>query len=151
MGEQTTYRCDTGSITVEPTKITIKHAPGTYHAGKEKEIRIKAISAVEMKKPGKLVAGYISFIFSGGKEASGKWTVDAAKNENTMMVRKKYYADFIKCKALIDQYIEEAQTSPTVSTPSDADELMKWAALKNSGAITEEEYEVKKREILGTK
>ena len=90
MGEQTTYRCDTGSITVEPTKITIKHAPGTYHAGKEKEIRIRAISAVEMKKPGKLVAGYISFIFSGGKEASGKWTVDAAKNENTMMVRTKY-------------------------------------------------------------
>ncbi len=151
MEEQTTYRCDTGSITVEPTKITIKHATGTYHAGKEKEIRIKAISAVEMKKPGKLVAGYISFIFSGGKEASGKWTVDAAKNENTMMVRKKYYADFLKCKALIDQYIEEAQTSSPVSTPSDADELMKWAALKDSGAITEEEYEVKKREILGTK
>ncbi|MGO5673298.1 SHOCT domain-containing protein [Bacillus subtilis] len=28
---------------------------------------------------------------------------------------------------------------------------MKWAALKDSGAITEEEYEVKKREIFGTK
>ena len=66
------------------------------------------------------------------------------------MVRKKYYADFLKCKALIDQYIEEAQTSSPVSTSSDADELMKWAALKDSGAITEEEYEVKKREILGT-
>ncbi|WPP39202.1 SHOCT domain-containing protein [Bacillus sonorensis] len=28
---------------------------------------------------------------------------------------------------------------------------MKWVALKESGAITEEEYEVKKREILGIK
>ncbi|MGG3721440.1 hypothetical protein ABET08_15100, partial [Bacillus subtilis] len=60
MGEQTTYRCDTGSITVEPTKITIKHASGTYHAGKEKEIRIRAISAVEMKKPGKLILSPLS-------------------------------------------------------------------------------------------
>ncbi|MGG3720247.1 SHOCT domain-containing protein [Bacillus subtilis] len=64
---------------------------------------------------------------------------------------EKILCRFLKCKALIDQYIEEAQTSSPVSTPSDADELMKWAALKDSGAITEEEYEVKKREILGIK
>lgn len=32
---------------------------------------------------------------------------------------------------------------------SQADELLKWSQLKESGAISEAEYEVKKKEILG--
>ncbi|MCY7683278.1 SHOCT domain-containing protein [Bacillus velezensis] len=151
MEEWKTFESNTGSITVSRSKVIIKHKRGTYHGGKEKEIQIKSISAVEMKKPGKILAGYISFIFSGSKEASGKWVIDAAKNENTLMIGKKQYPDFLKCKELIDQYIEEAQSSSAAAGPSDADELMKWAALKDSGAITEEEYEVKKREILEAK
>ncbi len=32
---------------------------------------------------------------------------------------------------------------------SEADELLKWSQLKESGAISEAEYEIKKKEILG--
>lgn len=32
---------------------------------------------------------------------------------------------------------------------NEADELLKWSQLKESGAISEAEYEVKKKEILG--
>lgn len=146
----TRFESGTGYITVTPTTVTIEHKRGTYHSRKVKEIRIKSISAVEMKKPGAIKAGYISFIFSGGKEASGRSIFDAVKNENTLMVGKKEYPKFLECKALIDRYIVEAQGSSGKSAPtSDADELSKWVALKESGAITADEYEAKKQRILG--
>lgn len=40
--------------------------------------------------------------------------------------------------------------STTIQQPlSDADELAKWKKLKDDGVITEEEFEVKKKKILG--
>jgi hypothetical protein len=148
----TVFESNVAKVTVTPQTITIEHKKGTYHSGKVKDIRIKSISGVEIKKPGTVMAGYIQFIFSGGKESGGRYRMDAAKNENTVMFRKKEYDSFLECKRLIDQYIEEAQSSkPAVTTPtsSDADELKKWADLREAGAISDEEYDSKKKQILG--
>lgn len=150
MSDKHVFESGTGIVTVTPSTVTIEHKRGTYHGGKTKEIRIKSISGIEIGKPGAIMAGHIQFMFSGGKESGGRGRIDAAKNENCVMFRKKDLAQFEECKALINRYIEEAQGSaPQVAASSDADELAKWAQLKESGAITEEEYDVKKRQILG--
>lgn len=39
--------------------------------------------------------------------------------------------------------------APQQSSSSNADELLKWKKLKDEGAITEEEYEAKKKQLLG--
>lgn len=40
-------------------------------------------------------------------------------------------------------------TPKKVSTAADADELLKWKKLLDSGAITQEEYNAKKKQLLG--
>lgn len=44
-------------------------------------------------------------------------------------------------------------TNPNKKYPSkisnQADDLLKWSQLKESGAISEAEYEIKKKEIIG--
>jgi hypothetical protein len=149
--EKHVFESGTATVTVTPTTVTIEHKRGTYHGGKTKEIRMKSISGIEIGKPGAILAGHIQFMFSGGKEAGGRGRIDAAKNENCVMFRKKDLAQFEKCRDLVSQYIEESQSgSSQVNATSDADELSKWLALKNSGVISEEEFEIKKRQIIGT-
>jgi Short C-terminal domain len=147
--EKHVFESGVAVVEVTPEKVVIKHKRGTYHGGKTKEIRIKSITGIEMKEPGMIMAGYIQFIFSGGKEADGWSRIDAAKNENTVMFRKKELPQFLECKALVERYIEQAQKSSSAKLLSDADELAKWLALKDAGAITEEEFHAKKRQILG--
>jgi hypothetical protein len=149
--EKHVFESNNGMITVTPTTVTIHHKKGSYHGGKTKEIRIKSISGIEMGQPGKIFAGYIQFMFSGGSEAGGWSRIDAAKNENCIMFRKNKQAMFEECRDLVNRYIEESQSSSgkEAAATSEADELAKWAALKESGAITADEYETKKRQILG--
>lgn len=151
MEERHVFESGTGIVTVTPTTITIQHKKGTYHGGKTKEIRIKSISAVEMKEPGRILAGYIQFVFSGGKEAGGRKVLDPVKNENTVMVAKKDFAKFRECKAIVDAYIDRAQSSAPaqVAAASEADELAKWVSLRDQGVITAEEFDAKKKQILG--
>nr|WP_269452932.1 SHOCT domain-containing protein [Vibrio cholerae] len=44
--------------------------------------------------------------------------------------------------------INNNKSNPT-KTSNEADELLKWYQLKESGAISEAEYEAKKKEIIG--
>ncbi|HDZ9207670.1 MULTISPECIES: SHOCT domain-containing protein [Vibrio] len=44
--------------------------------------------------------------------------------------------------------INNNKSNPTKAS-NEADELLKWYQLKESGAISEAEYEVKKKEIIG--
>ncbi|MFP7479457.1 SHOCT domain-containing protein [Terribacillus saccharophilus] len=144
------FECGTGSITITPTTVTIQHKKGTYHGGKQKDIQIKSISGIELKEPGRLIAGHISILFSGGTEAGGRKAIDAAKNENSLMISKKYYKDFLECKRVIQEYMNApSESKVAVAATSDADELAKWVALRDSGVITEEEFTVKKKEIIG--
>jgi hypothetical protein len=46
-------------------------------------------------------------------------------------------------------YLINSKGKITFKGTSDADELMKWSQLKESGAISDDEYEKKKKEILG--
>jgi hypothetical protein len=42
-----------------------------------------------------------------------------------------------------------AQQPPAAAAPSDAEEIQKYAAMKEQGLITEEEFTAKKKAILG--
>lgn len=44
---------------------------------------------------------------------------------------------------------DSKKNTPTAAAPSDAEELMKWKILLDRGAITEEEYSAKKKQLLG--
>jgi hypothetical protein len=44
---------------------------------------------------------------------------------------------------------QPAQQQPAAAAPSDAEEIQKYATMKEQGLITEEEFAAKKKAILG--
>ena len=142
-----------GSIVFDGKKIIIKRngvvALLTQGFKGDKEIYIKQISSIQLKQAGLLTSGYIQFAFSGGKENKGG-LLDAGKDENTVIFTKKQQPDFLKLKEELEKAILNQNTSTTIiKNNSNLEELEKLASLKDKGIITNEEFEIKKKELLG--
>ncbi len=145
-----------GQLTVRPDRIVIsrKGMMGLMTQGLKgnKEIPLTNITAVQVKQPG-LTNGYIQFSILGGVENRGG-VYAATQDENTIMFGHRQAKDFNYAKQLIEQYQQQAraqaQTPVTVTqAPSAADELAKWAQLRDQGVITADDFEAKKRQLLG--
>jgi len=76
-----------------------------------------------------------------------KIIVDAAGDKMTVTHMLTSDAETIKSK--IDEAKYNLENVSSSSTPSEADELIKFADLLSKGLITEDEYNTKKKEILG--
>lgn len=121
----------------------------------EKNIYYSDITSVQYKKPG-FSAGYIQFSLPGGNENKGG-VFSAMSDENTVAVKSGDAAIEIKAQEVVDiinKKIREIKTnknfSPVIAQQiSPADELKKFKELMDLGIITEEEFNTKKKEILG--
>lgn len=112
----------------------------------EKSIPVKSITAIQIKEP-RITTGFIQFAYSGASESKGGIT-DAISDENTITFRsKKELQQAIELKALIES-LQHEDNQPTAS-PSGADEILKYKQLLDDGIITEEEFEAKKKQLLG--
>lgn len=113
--------------------VTDKRIYGTIKKRKRVDIPLDSISAVGIGR-GK------SFTVSS---ASGKISFSAIKNRNEIHE--------IVSKLLVDRQ-KQTETSATVSSApaaSNADELKKYKELLDSGVITQEEFDAKKKQLLG--
>ncbi|MET7253429.1 SHOCT domain-containing protein [Dyadobacter fermentans] len=142
------------TLQVYENKIVIKrHGLNSFliHGSKgDKEIFIKNITAIQMKKPG-FTSGFIQFSLSGEKASKGG-AFDAAKDENSIMLTSEHYNNFLRAKELIESYIKQ-RDNPTSSSNSHAisvaDELRKLADLKSEGFLTDAEFQEQKKKLLG--
>ncbi len=103
--------------------VWILFGVGGYHMGKEKTIGPEGGAALG------LILGLLGIIII-----------------LCLPARKDVYN-----KDAYDQEIQrsyEKMNEPAVKTTASADELQKWYDLKEKGAITEEEFQQKKRELL---
>lgn len=140
-----------GTVVVHPNKVVLKYKRFLGSGKGEKEIRIKSITGIQIKKPG-LMSGFIQFAFSGSSEQKGRSVFDAAKDENTIMIaNKSQYEMMLRVKELVEQYQDQAEnlSTPQAQASSTADELIKLAELKDLGILTEEEFSAKKKQLLG--
>ncbi|SFC51909.1 DUF4429 domain-containing protein [Bacillus sp. UNCCL81] len=143
-----------GQLEINGNKIVIKRkgmlAKMTQGLKGDKEILIKQISSIQFKPAGSLTNGYIQFAFSGGKENKGG-LFDATKDENSIMFNKKQQKEFEAIKALIEEKLEEFHNpapAATQSAPDVADQIKKFSELRDSGIISPEEFEAKKKQLL---
>lgn len=112
----------------------------------DKEINIKNISSIQFKRAGKIGTGYIQFTFFGGQETKGGvW--NAYHDENTVVFDTKHQSAFEKIKEIVDEKMSSKEKGETKI--SDLNQLEKLAELKEKGIITEEEFNAKKKQILG--
>ncbi len=114
----------------------------------KKRISIQSISAVELKKAMFNEAGYISFSVFGSERRGGIWS--AAGDENSILFNTSQNETAQKIADYLEQKRNQS-TTPTqvVQQTSAADELKKFKELLDSGIITQEEFDAKKKQLLG--
>ncbi|WP_147606633.1 DUF4429 domain-containing protein [Enterococcus sp. DA9] len=113
----------------------------------EKTIPFKNISAVQLKKPG-MSNGYIQFTLLGGNESRGG-ILAATKDENTVMFTKKYWTEMENLKKYIEKQQSILDNNSKETQISSADEIKKYKELLDEGIINQEEFDFKKKELLG--
>lgn len=117
----------------------------------EKTIMLNQISAVQMKKTG-MAAGYIQFVLPGSRE-SKRGLQDALKDENTVtfnMDPKNANANAEEIKNYIEEYNANQSNGTTVvqNVKSPVEQVKELKELLDMGAISQEEFEKKKKDIL---
>ena len=114
----------------------------------DKTIYYNDLTAVQFKKAG-WTAGHIQFSLLGGRESVGG-VLAASSDENTITINLNENDTAEKMVAYIQEKIKEAR-QPKVATAatSSADEIMKLKNLLDMGIITQEEFDAKKKQLLG--
>lgn len=150
----------TGTLEVYDNKVRIVYANGAMgmmsRGGARlspKEILIKNITAIQLRKSGLLGSGFIQFTIPGDiSKARGSFVtggqIDAQKDENAVCFRNSAEKDFLKAKEYIMKRMEEI-SNPVPQIVSPADEIAKLADLRSKGILTDAEFEAKKKQLLG--
>ncbi|MFC9539230.1 DUF4429 domain-containing protein [Lysinibacillus sp. NPDC056959] len=139
-------------VTVDDYNVKIKPKGFSNFINKggskgEKSIPIKSITAIQFKEPG-LTTGYIQFAYSGSSETKGG-TMAAVKDENSITFIKK---ELKQAREMVDliELKRHANSSPAqTSALSASDEIIKMKELLDAGILTQEEFDTKKKQLLG--
>ncbi len=115
-----------------------------------KRINFADLTAVQFKEPAGITVGFIQFVYPGSLERSGS-VVDAINDENSIPVSPQ---NLPVAREIVD-YIEtkraelRAPRAAVVQQVSAADEIKKFKELLDLGAISQEEFDAKKKQLLG--
>ena len=120
-------------------------------AGNERTIPLSKVQACQFKEGTKLVNGHLQLSVVGSMGSGGN-LVDIASDENALMF-SYLYNDTAKA---IHEFVQEAvmnqdstQQTQDGGNISQADELLKFKQLLDSGVITQDEFDKKKQSLLG--
>lgn len=115
-----------------------------------KTIPMTAIQTVQFKEGNAFINGFIQFGIMGGHEKQGG-AFNAAQDENSVMLK----ASSNELGKDIKDYIEniimtsvKPQATTNVQQVSVADEIIKLKELLDSGILTQEEFNAKKKQLL---
>lgn len=116
-----------------------------------KTIPFSSISAIQFKEAGAIFSGYLQFTIPGGNESKGG-LFSAANDENSFMfAEKKNNALATQIKEYIEAKVHElrapqaAQLKPANSL---SDELQKLASLRDSGVLSDQEFQSAKSRLI---
>lgn len=116
----------------------------------DKTIYINQISGIEFKEAG-FLAGYIQFTLPGGIERRGGLTGKdgAVRDENTVTFTVKQKDIARQIKEYVESRMNSLSQPSVISSTSDPDIIRKYKQLWDDGIITKDEFDAKKRELLG--
>ena len=147
------FKGQNGQIELFMDKLIIKRAGffAVFNHGftkGEKTIYLRQITGIQLKLAGLLV-GYIQFTLPGGIESKrGVW--DATNDENTVTFYPALNNTATQLKEKIEELVQKSRqnTNQTIQVSS-ADEIKKFKHLLDEGIITKDEFDRKKKELLG--
>lgn len=113
----------------------------------EKDILISKIVSVRFKKAGMWADGYIQFIFEEKASKDKILDVGIGDDENVVTFRPGQQKEFEAIREAIEQKMTGNRTGPRQA--SNFDELVRLSELVDKRIITEDEFNQKKKQILG--
>jgi hypothetical protein len=145
-----------GQLEVYENKVTIKRKGALakmtqgFFAG-EKDIFYRQMGSVKVKWGGMLTNGFIQFAPTGGierkrgltKQTQDENTVRFSTGSNDLVGKIKDYAEQQMARSMTQGAGEVGKQA------SLADELKKFADLRASGIISEDEFQAQKNKLLG--
>ena len=154
MGEgKAIIKLNDNSITISRPGVMSKFTHGFVG---EKTIMLNQITSVQFKKSTAFTTGYLQFVVPGSKEAKKTKPLERVMDENIVYFKDPWmkYDEENKNAEFIKNYIEEYNANlnkPQViqNTTSNLDEIKKLKELLDMNAITQEEFDKKKKELLG--
>jgi Short C-terminal domain/Domain of unknown function (DUF4429) len=111
----------------------------------QRSISIRSITSVQVKPATTFLPGYINLSYPGGKKFQGGIAA-AAADPDTLIFNRKTNAEVKKFAAEINRLRASLQSGPMVST---ADEIAKLVELHENGTLSDEEFAMAKRKVLG--
>lgn len=144
-------------LTVYEDRLVIKHkgvlnlmSMGIHG---DKTIYFTDLTAIQYKPAG-VLSGHLQFTLLGGNESRGG-VLNAASDENTITFVSEKNSDAEKIHEYLNNKLREikvAKNTPIIQAApaaSAADELKKFKELLDMGVITQEEFDAKKKQLLG--
>ena len=145
-----------GSLILTENSIIIKRTglmSKLQFGSSDKEIPLRSLTAVQFKETSFWSnLGYIQLIYPGSVEKQVRILDGASSDENTVLFKKSQENAFKAIKQELNNIITKGFQVASISqnsSNSDLNDLEKLADLKNKGIITEEEFNTKKKQILG--
>lgn len=114
-------------------------------------IPLQSIIGVDFKKAG-LTSGQINFVTSAGNQKTGGmgalpgFSGGAYNKANNVLFRSSHNEDIEFIKNFVESHMGQSPSSESLSV---ADEISKFKKLLDDGVITNEEFEAKKKQLLG--
>ena len=116
----------------------------------ERKIFYKDISSVQFRPSTKLLSGFIEFYFAGhNTQKQGGGLFAGTNNDNRFTFYNKFLPDMLKINDYIQAKINNPATDAIVATNGNVAELKKYKQLLDDGVITQEDFDAKKKQLLG--
>ena len=116
-----------------------------------KRINFADLTSVQFREPSGMTVGFIQFAYPGSIESKGGIT-DMINDENSIPIQPSMVAEAREIVKFIETRKAELKNTPQgtiVQQTSQADELKKFKELLDMGVISQEEFDAKKKQILG--
>ncbi len=138
------------------TKATLRSVIAGNFTDGEKTIYFTDLTGIQFKRGSAVLLGYLQFETAStqANRRRGNWGANYGSEnsftfEATLNELMEEVSNYVKTR--LDEYKEgkaNAQVAPA-QAPSSADELIKYKQLLDAGAITQEEFDAKKKSLLG--
>lgn len=145
MDGETEFKGRSQTVGIDGDALVIKYAVWAHGFKGEKRIPFRSIASVQFREPGFMTVGYIQFGIVGGIEASGG-LMNATQDENSVVFEKRDLEAFTRLRDIVEGRLMDARKPP--STASTADEIVKLAALRAAGDLTDAEFQTLKGKLM---
>ena len=116
-----------------------------------KKIAYRDMTSIQFREPSGMAVGFIQFSYPGSVENKGG-VIAAVNDENSIAFQPNQLPLAQEIIHFIEARREELRQpaqAAVIQQPSAADELKKFKELLDMGAITQEEFDAKKKQLLG--